>query len=181
MIDLNHGAVILKRRTMHTLNPIVTADLWNRILEGYALDPTGIHGINHWLKVNENACRLAKSEGVQSDVFALFAVFHDARRLNDSCDPDHGPRGAALARELHGELFDLSKEDLERLCTACERHTAQIHHDDPVIGICFDADRLDLPRVGIATDAHYLNSLSAVSEVLPDRDTSETQHDELEN
>lgn len=166
---------------MHTLNPIVTADLLNKILEGYALDPNGIHGINHWLQVNENACRLAESEGIQSDVFSLFAVFHDSRRLNDSTDPDHGPRGAALARELHGEFFELSEADLDRLCDACEFHTSQTHHDDPVIGICFDADRLDLPRVGIATDAHYLNSLSAVNEVLLGREFSGTHHNQLEN
>ncbi|VGO17069.1 hypothetical protein PDESU_05664 [Pontiella desulfatans] len=149
---------------INTLNPIITPELFGRILEGYPLDPLGIHGIYHWLKVAENARHLAKEEGIQSDVFPLFAVFHDSRRLNDGRDPDHGKRGASFARELHGTWFTLPEADLERLCYACEHHTDVVRHKDPVIGICWDADRMDLHRVGIMPDVKYLNSKTAKSE-----------------
>jgi uncharacterized protein len=151
---------------MTFINSIITPELIRKVLNDYILDPLGIHGISHWIQVEQNACRLAQAEGIQSDVFSLFALFHDSRRINDGRDKDHGVRGAALARNLQGKWFQLSKMDLEILCYACENHTRQTHHRDPIIGICFDSDRLDLPRVGIATDIRYLNSVSAMNEVL---------------
>ena len=42
----------------------------------------------------------------------LFALFHDSMRLNDGHDPLHGPRGAALARELHGGPFEVEDEEM---------------------------------------------------------------------
>lgn len=44
-----------------------------------------------------SAMRLAATEGIESDVFELFALFHDSRHLNDERDPEHGARGAALS------------------------------------------------------------------------------------
>jgi uncharacterized protein len=151
---------------MTFINSIITPELVQKVLDDYVLDPLGIHGTPHWIQVEQNAYRLAKSEGIQSDVFSLFALFHDSRRINDGRDKDHGVRGAALARNLQGKWFQLSKMDLEILCYACENHTKKTHHPDSIIGICWDADRLDLPRVGIATDIRYLNSVSAINESL---------------
>ena len=53
--------------------------------------------------------------------------------------------------------FTLTKKELSQLVYACEWHTHQIHHEDPIIGICWDADRLDLGRVGIKPDPKFLN------------------------
>lgn len=143
---------------------MTTSELLEKILEGYVLDSAGIHGVGHWQQVAANAKRLAVAEGIESDVFELFAIFHDSRRFNDGRDRQHGARGAAFARKLHGTCFQLSEEDLERLCYACEHHTHQSHHPDPVIGICWDADRLDLPRVDIVPDVRFLNSAAAKNE-----------------
>jgi len=90
---------------------------------------------------------------------SYFALFHDARRLDDGTDPRHGPRGAAFARELHAAgLVALDEGQLETLCLACHGHTHVTHSDDPTVGTCWDADRLDLTRLGIAPDPRLLNT-----------------------
>lgn len=140
---------------------VVTPELINAILDGYTLHPHGVHGVGHWARVLENGTRLAETNGGSVEVVHLFAVFHDSRRLWDGDDPGHGARGAELALELHGEHFQLSEPDLLRLSIACELHTDQRHHDDPTVQCCFDADRLDLGRVGVWPDPRYLNTDAA--------------------
>lgn len=100
--------------------------------------------------------RLAKETGAQVDVVGLFAVFHDARRINEHHDPGHGRRGAELAETLRGELFDLSDDDFDLLYEACAGHTDERTHLDVTVQTCWDADRLDLGRVGIEPHADYL-------------------------
>ena len=83
----------------------------------------------------------------------LFALLHDSMRENDSVDPGHGPRAAAFAIELHGEgLLGTTPAQLETLRYACFEHTNGLVSADPTVGTCWDADRLDLPRVGIQPD-----------------------------
>ena len=103
----------------------------------------------HWARVFENGVHLAEETGANVEVVKLFAVLHDSRRVNDGHDPDHGPRAAEFARELHGQIFDLPDHDLKLLCTACEGHTHERTHPDVTIQTCWDSDRLDLGRVGI--------------------------------
>ena len=78
----------------------------------------------------------------------LFALFHDSMRVNDSIDPMHGPRAAVLATELRGGPFDLGDEEMELLAFACEEHTNGRLGDDGTVGVCWDADRLNLWRRG---------------------------------
>jgi uncharacterized protein len=47
------------------------------------------------------------------------------------------------------KLFVCSDEELETLQAACYGHTHERDHPDETIATCWDADRLDLPRVGI--------------------------------
>ena len=55
----------------------------------------------------------------------------------------------------------LSKDELELLCHACEKHTDALYHSEPVIQVCWDADRLDLPRIGVQPDPDLLNTPKA--------------------
>ena len=87
---------------------------------------------------------------------ALFAVFHDSRRSNESQDPGHGRRGAAFAKILNGKAFHLSDEDFALLETACIYHTDNLTAGDITVQTCWDADRVDLGRVGIVPDPRYL-------------------------
>ena len=119
------------------------------ILTEYALFPDGIHGVGHWARVSENGLKLADATGANVDVVRLFALFHDSKRTNDGHDPQHGQRGADYAKALRGSLFDLADAEFNRLYRACAGHTHELTHPDVTIQTCWDADRLDLGRVGI--------------------------------
>ena len=85
-------------------------------------------------------------------------------RLNDDYDPLHGPRGAALARELRGEAFDLEDAEMELLRFACGEHANGGLDPEPTVGVCWDADRLNLWRVGRRPDPRLLSTRAARGE-----------------
>ncbi len=104
----------------------------------------------------ENGLRLAELTGADVAVVQLFAVFHDARRVNEGHDPGHGTRGALLARQLRGELFQLDDHAFALLDYACRYHTDGRTDGDVTVQTCWDADRLDLGRVGMRPHPQYL-------------------------
>ena len=116
---------------------------------------SGVHGITHWARVRANAMRIARGEGdaeIDLGVAELFALLHDSCRWSDGEDPEHGQRAARRARELRGSFFELSDARLATLCEACEGHSHDQRSDCPTVHACWDADRLDLGRVGIRPD-----------------------------
>ncbi len=127
----------------------ITLPLMGAILAGYQLSPVGIHGLPHWARVLETGLRLAERTGANPRVVALFAVLHDARRRNDHTDPDHGRRGAQLAHALRGTCLHLDDAEFRLLAAACTHHTDGRTTGDITLLTCWDADRLDLWRVGI--------------------------------
>lgn len=128
----------------------MTHDPLTRFLrDQFALDWNGIHGWPHWSRVRENGLRLAEQTGANAAVVELFALLHDARRTSDGRDREHGPRAALLAQSLAGLAFQLDPLDLELLMTACREHSDGLMDGDPTVLTCWDADRLDLGRVGI--------------------------------
>ena len=126
------------------------------ILAKYSLPRHGIHGLPHWARVLENGTRLAPLTGADMQVVELFAVLHDCRRANEGEDPGHGMRAAELARSLPETVLDLDDSRLELLCFACANHTGGGTEGDPTVQTCWDADRLDLGRVGTTPDPRYL-------------------------
>jgi len=129
--------------------PLNLSLVLHTVLEEYTLPWDGFHGIAHWARVLENGLRLAPETGAVVEVVQLFAVLHDCRRLNEGDDPDHGQRAAELSRELRGVVFDLPDPEFRLLHRACAGHTHERTHSDLTIQTCWDADRLDLGRVGI--------------------------------
>jgi len=119
------------------------------ILRGYALPLDGAHGVVHWARVIENGLRVAESNGADADVVSLFALFHDSRRVNQHRDDGHGQRGGELARSLRGTMVHLDDARFDLLYEACLLHTDGHTTGDPTLLACWDADRLDLGRVGI--------------------------------
>jgi uncharacterized protein len=119
------------------------------VLEDYALPWGGDHGVAHWARVLENGLRLAGETGANVEIVRLFALLHDSRRVNENFDPDHGPRAAEFARTLRGRLFDLPDHEFGLLHRACAGHTHERTDPDVTVQTCWDADRLDLGRVGI--------------------------------
>jgi uncharacterized protein len=119
------------------------------ILRQYRLNPLGIHGVTHWGRVLENGRRLAPATGADLAVIEMFAIFHDSCRHSDGWDPGHGPRGARLAESVRA-LTGLSDPQFLELIAACECHTSGPDASAGVtVRICLDADRLDIPRVGM--------------------------------
>ena len=131
------------------------------ILSEYALPWDGTHGVSHWARVLENGVRLAKETGARVEVVQLFALFHDSRRINEGTDDGHGKRGADLAASFHGELFTLPGDQFDLLYAACAGHTDEEADGDITIQTCWDADRLDLGRVGICPDPERLCTAAA--------------------
>jgi uncharacterized protein len=133
-------------------------NLWERVAAQFPCGPHSIHGPDHWRRVERNGLLIAGRAGADVTVVRLFALFHDSRRENDHRDDGHGTRGAMLARELRGVAYDLPGVQFELLHLACVGHTDGLLHDDPTIGTCWDADRLDLGRVGITPDPKFMST-----------------------
>ncbi len=138
--------------------PLDFAHLQSLIIAQFPLGPNSIHGPDHWRMVQRNGLLLAKETGAIEVVVRLFALFHDSRRQNESTDAEHGPRGAQFARALYGSAFEISPEELDLLEQACHGHTSGHRHPDPTIGTCWDADRLDLGRVGIIPEEAFMST-----------------------
>ena len=138
---------------MLNLKPLVDA-----ILQEYPLPTAGIHGVGHWARVLENGLRLAELTGASVEVVRLFAIFHDSRRVTEATDPTHGVRGAQFAAKLHGELFHLSEDDFDLLFVACAGHMERLGDDDPTVQTCWDADRLDVGRLGTTISPLWLGA-----------------------
>jgi hypothetical protein len=54
--------------------------------------------------------------------------------------------------------LDLDAGQKEKLVLACRTHTDGATSSDATVGVCFDADRLDLVRVGIEPDAELMST-----------------------
>ena len=146
---------------------MITDELLAEIRNQFLVNWNGIHGIRHWARVHDNGMKLAEQTGANKQVVQLFSVFHDSRRRNEDHDPKHGPRGAVLAMHLRERYFPfLNDADLELLHQACSLHTKASTHSDVTVQTCFDADRLDLGRVGIVPNVKYLCTDSAKSQGL---------------
>ncbi len=131
------------------------------IIRNSTVNLRSIHGPGHWARVERNGLFLAPSVGADEQVVSLFAYFHDCRRLNDGYDPRHGPRAARYVESVRDLLAGLDRTRLATLVEACEGHTRRRTTDDPTIGVCWDADRLDLPRVGIRPRVKYFHTETA--------------------
>ena len=128
----------------------------------FAIDWWGHHGIAHWARVRANGLLLAHDTAANVHVVELFAFFHDAGRINEHVDDDHGARGAKLAWQWRDEFFSASNQEMAQLSDACERHSDGFIADaDTTVMTCWDADRLDLGRVGITPDSAYLCTATA--------------------
>lgn len=133
--------------------------LWQTLSARFRLGEDSLHGPDHWRRVERHGLRLAQATpGADVVVVRLFTVFHDAERVNESSDPDHGHRAAELVKRRCGEWFALNDGQLRNLCTACKYHADGETTDDPTIGCCWDADRLDLPRIGIGPHRDFMST-----------------------
>jgi uncharacterized protein len=137
-IDLLSRDII--RKALHVVRPQFRLDFAG-----------GIHGVPHWSRVWFHGRRLAASMDINPAVLAWFAFLHDSQRHDDGIDHGHGTRAADFAVELRrdGVLTELDGRRFEQLCEAMRLHGDGHVESEPGIVACWDADRLDLGRVGI--------------------------------
>ncbi len=140
--------------------------LLQHLRQQFQIDWWGHHGVAHWARVRANGLMLANQTGANRHVVELFAFFHDSCRINEHEDEGHGVCGAVLAKHLKGRFFDATDHEMDLLCFACEHHSDGMTQGDPTVLTCWDADRLDLLRVGIVPKARYLCTEPAREDVV---------------
>ena len=135
--------------------------VWCRVLKDTPVEYYSIHGPDHWARVERNGLYIVEKTGADKVIVQLFSVFHDCMRWNHSVDPGHGRRGAEYAAQIRNELINISANDFDQFFYACEWHTDQQTTDDITTAACWDADRLDIGRVGYKLDYRFMNSKPA--------------------
>jgi uncharacterized protein len=156
----------------------VFAELLAKVLDQYRLDVNGTHGIRHWGRVLENGRRLAPLTGAELRVVELFSIFHDACRRSEKRDRDHGLRAAELVQGCRGDI-DLDDRAFALLVLACECHTRGPRFPcDETVLTCLDADRLDIPRVGLRVRPNLLFTAAGRDPVLLGWAGDRAWHDE---
>lgn len=123
---------------------------------------SSLHGEKHWKCVGWVGAHLLKATPeADANLVLLFSVLHDSMRRNDWGDPEHGERAAGFAKSLNNLFYQLSDADMKTLETACFYHNLGRTSDNPTIGVCWDADRLNLWRVGTTSTAKLLSTTTA--------------------
>jgi len=120
---------------------------------------SGVHGEEHWRRVAMNGLYLADEVSADPVMVVLFGLFHDSMRFNDFHDSQHGTRAAFLACCLNEQLLGLPEAQMDVLYTACAEHSGGRPTDDMTIGACWDADRLDICRLGDAVDIRLMSTV----------------------
>ena len=121
------------------------AQLEAELFDDYSLPLNGLHGARHWRRVDRFARLLALYTEADVEVVRRFALFHDSQRYNDEIDAGHGQRAADRARQFCAD--ELSGTQMHLLYLACAGHDSGMTSEDPTIGTCWDADRLDIDRL----------------------------------
>lgn len=135
-------------------------DFLNLIVSQFRLDINSEHGLSHWQRVERIGNYLSKHTKADPKIINIFAYFHDSKRENEGYDPKHGLRASAFIKELYSKnILNISQNQLGQLVFACEHHNnPNIKSDNIVIQTCWDADRLDLWRVGTIPSPSFLNT-----------------------
>lgn len=111
-------------------------------------------GFPHSVRVEKGIHLLGNKMGIKKrerESIKGFAYWHDVMRAHGTPDPEHGKRAAKMIERTKGHN-KLKGVDIDRLIFACEHHSTMLRSNDPLIDICFDADRLDLMMIGINPD-----------------------------
>ena len=119
------------------------------IKDQFKLGLNGDHGLKHWQHVEKIGNYLASHTGADGQIISLFAYLHDSKREDEYDDPEHGKRSANFAKELHDKkLLSISKKQFHS--------QPNTKSNDVTIQTCWDADRLDLVRLGITPKNEFL-------------------------
>jgi len=124
------------------------------------------HGEDHWKSVAMIGLHLARwTPKADLEFIFTFAMLHDLCRENEYDDPAHGLRAAhlfiKLTIECGLEYFPPYDQRSQDMVYALHNHCLLDHardYDNLNVGLCWDADRLHLYRVGKEPEDKYLSS-----------------------
>lgn len=136
-------------------------ELMAEIRRGFALSLGGIHGEAHWARVYETGMRLARQTGADVEIVELFAYLHDSKRQSDGWDREHGLRAAEYIQQVPHALLPIPPGKRRILAYAVAHHSEGLTEAGATVQTCWDADRLDLGRIGIRPDPQRLCTLPA--------------------
>jgi uncharacterized protein len=162
----------MRKRVKQIANVKSPSEYWLAGIRDYVAGifecgPDSIHGPAHWRRVEVFGIEIAAGSGADLTVVRLFAALHDSCRAHDGADPDHGPRAAEMLDRIVPSVFALDRGRLEMLQYAIRHHTSGMTSTDPTIGTCWDADRLDIGRVGITPEARFMSTAAARVRTVP--------------
>jgi uncharacterized protein len=165
---------------VHRAEHYFNGSVFDRIIDTYPMGEHearyGIHGQRHWARVLSNSCKLLYEMMQRGDLeevtevmaysVVMFSLFHDSKRETNGVCMRHGDDGASFYKECIGDMIvrhpeTYTQEDHESLLRAMRDHCRVEFPEEykqagerptVLMKICFDSDRLDLPRVGIIPD-----------------------------
>ncbi|MFC4236475.1 hypothetical protein ACFOY8_14820 [Thalassospira xianhensis] len=135
--------------------------LLNRVRSDAGYPGSSLHGEQHWRCVASAANFIAEyTPNCDLATLSLFSLLHDSMREDDGYDEFHGQRAAEYLDTLVDDgVIGGGEADISRLRLAIYWHNqASVDPKDSTIGACWDADRLNLWRLGIRPNARYLST-----------------------
>jgi uncharacterized protein len=119
----------------------------------------------HWSRVERLGLRIAQDTDADITVVRLFSMFHDNCRVGEGHVRNEGDRAVELARRLLPGFCSTHPRRVQLLQEACRNDSEGTITDDPTVGTCWDADRLDLVPPGIAS-SDFFNTAAARTDEL---------------
>lgn len=136
--------------------------LLKHVLDQFRISRQGVHGPAHWARVHHHGLKIGVARQADLLVIELFSFLHDSQRENEYTDRGHGNRAAEFAASLNGTFYELNARQLDQLCNAIRWHSDGSVEQETTIQTCWDADRLDLGRVGIYPDPTFLSAEASI-------------------
>lgn len=149
-------------------------------LRPYVRFDSALHGPAHWAHVHRFGAALADRLDLPPEgrvCVELFAWLHDLARKDDEAGAQHAVDGAAQIEAILPVIADpLTPAQIETIRVAVRHHSDGMvsgrageagvfaHIDWPrdlvvaTVGCCWDADRLDLPRVGMTPSDRFMST-----------------------
>ncbi len=118
-----------------------------------------LHGVSHLRRVAILSGRLANAVGEDVESAVVMGFLHDCARKDDGNDTEHGHESAFLARGLIDRFYP--HLDVNRICEAIAGHADGEVTTDPLTACLWDADRLELKRIGRTVDPDLLSTVVA--------------------
>lgn len=150
-------------------------------LRDYVLFTSDIHGERHWSHVNHIGGKLAdlmKLNPIQKRCVEVFAMTHDLARRDDGGGNEHAIEGAEyFSSELVTLFPDIDDLQVDIITSAIKHHSDGVCSEEAfhmghfshisgfgediikTVGCCWDADRLDLIRLGILPIEKYMSTV----------------------